>query len=393
MPVALAESAAPELAAAHGAPRDVVFAFAYATWRTAVSRGMCFSEDRLVETLMDHPRVRRLMVVETPRSLPIKLVKDALRPPPPFPRVPGVSLYSPVRLRRSDPHSMRALERSFGAWGAQVRRAARRRGLERPAFITTHPLVPGFADLDWAESITYYAYDDLAASPPLRRWWPAYEETYRRTRERGHRVVAVADAIIERIAPTGPYAVVPNGVDPAEWLSPGAPPEWFAQLPAPRLLYVGSLDSRVDVDQLVRTARAFPSASIAVVGPLLDEAHFAALRDEPNVHLQGPVSRETVVSLVSAADVCLIPHVRNALTEAMSPLKLYEYLAAGRAVAALDVTPIRGVSPRVIIRDELAAAVAEALDLAPTVEADRRRFAEEHSWRRRQDRIVELALA
>src|SRR6185436_15693077 len=117
--------------------RDVVFAFAYATWRTAVSRGMCFSEDRLVETLMDHPRVRRLMVVETPRSLPIKLVKDALRPPPPFPSAPGVTLYSPVRLRRSDPHSTGALERSFGAWGAQVRRAARRRGLERPAFITT----------------------------------------------------------------------------------------------------------------------------------------------------------------------------------------------------------------------------------------------------------------
>jgi glycosyltransferase involved in cell wall biosynthesis len=393
MPMALAESAAPELAAADGAPRDVVFAFAYATWRTAVSRGMCFSEDRLVETLMDHPRVRRLMVVETPRSLPIKLVKDALRPPPPFPSAPGVSLYSPVRLRRSDPHRARALERSFAAWGRNVQRAARRRGLEHPAFITTHPLVPGFAELDWAESITYYAYDDLAASPPLRRWWPAYEETYRRTRERGHRVAAVADAIIERIAPTGPHAVVPNGVDPAEWLAPGAPPAWFAQLPGPRLLYVGSLDSRVDVDQLGRTARALPSASIVVVGPLLDEAHFAALRDEPNVHLHGPVPRESVVSLVSAADVCLIPHVRNALTEAMSPLKLYEYLAAGRPVAALDVTPIRGVSPRVLIRDQLADAVTDALALAPAGEAERRRFAEEHSWRRRQERIVELALA
>jgi len=182
-------------------------------------------------------------------------------------------------------------------------------------------------------------------------------------------------------------------VDPGEWLAPGAPPEWFARLPGPRLLYVGSLDSRVDVDQLIRTARAFPAASIAVVGPLLDEAHFAALGDEPNVHLHGPVPRETVVSLVSAADVCLIPHVRNALTEAMSPLKLYEYLAAGRPVAALDVTPIRGVSPRVLIRDELADAVADARALGPAAEADRRRFAEAHSWRRRQERIVDLALA
>jgi glycosyltransferase involved in cell wall biosynthesis len=391
--VALAESPAPEVAPCDEGARDVVFAFAYATWRTAVSRGMCFSEDRLVETLMAHPRVRRLMVVETPRSLPIKLVKDTLRPPPAFPAAPGVSLYSPVRLRRSDPRGPRALARSFGAWERGVRRAAAARGLSRPALITTHPLVPGFAELAWASAVTFYAYDDLAASPPLRPWWPAYEEVYRRTRERGHRVVGVSQAIIDRIAPTGPCAVVPNGVDPAEWVAPAPPPAWFASLPGPRLLYVGSLDSRVDVEQLARTARAYPSASMTVVGPLLDEAHFAALRAEPNVHLQGAVDREAIVSLVSAADVCLIPHVRNALTEAMSPLKLYEYLAAGRPVAALDVPPIRDVSPRVVIADSLADAVAGALRLGPASEAERRRFAEEHSWRSRQDRIVELALA
>jgi teichuronic acid biosynthesis glycosyltransferase TuaH len=391
--MALAESAAPAVVPAEDGARDVVFAFAYATWRTATSRGMCFSEDRLVETLMAHPRVRRLMVVETARSLPIKLVKDALRPPPAFPAAPGVSLYSPVRLRRSDPRGQRALERSFRAWERGVRRAAQRHGLERPAFITTHPLVPGFADLEWADSVTYYVYDDLAASPPLRPWWPAYEEAYRRTRERGHRVVAVSDAIVERIAPSGPHAVVPNGVDPVEWAAPGPPPDWFAQLPGPRLLYVGSLDSRVDVDQLARTARAYADGSIAIVGPLLDEGHFAALRAEPNVHLHGAVTRETIVSLVSAADVCLIPHVRNALTEAMSPLKLYEYLAAGRPVAALDLPPIRDVSPRVVITDELADSVAAALRLGPAGEDERRRFADEHSWRRRQDRIVELALA
>jgi glycosyltransferase involved in cell wall biosynthesis len=391
--MALAEPVAPAVAPDEEGARDVVFAFAYATWRTAVDRGMCFSEDRLAETLMAHPRVRRLMVVETPRSLPIKLVKDRLRPPPAFPSRPGVSLYSPVRLRRSDPRGLPALERGFRAWERGVRRAAQRRGLVRPALITTHPLVPGFADLAWADPVTYYAYDDLAASPPLRRWWPAYEETYRRTRERGHRVVAVSPAIIDRIAPSGPHAVVPNGVDPGEWLSPGPAPDWFARLPGPRLLYVGSLDARVDVDQLLRAARAYPHASLAIVGPLLDEAHFAALAAEPNVRLHGALQRDAIVSLVSAADVCLIPHVRNALTEAMSPLKLYEYLAAGRPVAALDLPPIRDISPRVVIADELVDAIARALTLGPAGEQERRRFADEHSWARRQERIIELALA
>jgi teichuronic acid biosynthesis glycosyltransferase TuaH len=392
--VSLAEPQAPEAPRAIAAPqRDVVFAFAYASWRTACERGMCFSEDRLVETLLAHPRVRRLLVVETPRSLPIKLVKDRLRPPPRFPATPDASLHGPTRLRRSDPTGIGALERSYRGWDRSVRRAARRHGLERPALITTHPLVPGFADADWADSLTYYAYDDLAASPPLRRWWPAYEEAYRRTRDRGHRVVAVSQAIIDRIEPRGPHMVVPNGVDPDEWREPRPAPVWFTALPGPRLLYVGSLDSRVDVQQLARAARRLPSASIVLVGPLLDSEHFSALRAEPNVHIRGPVAREQVVGLIGSADACLIPHVRNALTEAMSPLKLYEYVAGGAPVAALDLTPIRDISPRVVISEELADGIVRAVELGRGEDVPRWRFADSHSWRSRQERIVELALA
>jgi teichuronic acid biosynthesis glycosyltransferase TuaH len=376
-----------------GEPHDVFFSLAYASWGTAVSRGMCFSEDRLVQTLLGHPDVRRLIVAETPRSLPVKVVKDRLSPPPRFPSSARASLYSPLRIRRADPSGLAAVERCFRAWDARARRAAARRGLERPALITTHPLIAGFAPLEWASSVTFYAYDDLAESPPLRRLWPAYREAYRRVRERGRAVAAVSPAILETIEPTGPSAVVPNAVDPAEWASPSPAPEWFTALPGPRLLYVGSLESRVDVAAIASAARGMPSASFVLVGPLLDAGHFEALRREPNVFLRPPVAREEVVALVAAADACLIPHVRNGLTEAMSPLKLYEYLAGGSPVAALDLPPIRDVSPRVVIRDELGPAIAEALALGPAPEAERHRFVEANSWSARQARIVAMALA
>jgi teichuronic acid biosynthesis glycosyltransferase TuaH len=185
---------------------------------------------------------------------------------------------------------------------------------------------------------------------------------------------------------------VPNGVEPHEWLSPDPAPDWFMALPGPRLLYVGSLDARVDVAALARAARTLPGASIVLAGPLLDPDHFGALRADPNVHIHGPVERAQVVGLVGAADACLIPHVRNALTEAMSPLKLYEYLAGGAPVAALDLPPIRDISPRVVIAPELTDAIVRALALGRAGDAERMAFADEHSWRRRQERIVELAL-
>jgi teichuronic acid biosynthesis glycosyltransferase TuaH len=372
--------------------RDVVFSFAYASWGTAVARGMCFSEDRMVETLLAHPAVRRLLVAETPRSLPLKLAREALRSPPPFPTTESASVYGPTRLRRRDPVRVGAIERSFRHLDAQLRRAAADRGLERPAVITAHPLLAGFAPLEWASSVTFYAYDDLAESPPLRRLRPAYHEAYRRVRESGRAVAAVSPAILEAIRPTGPSAVVPNGVDPGEWGAPGLAPAWFAGLPGPRLLYVGSLESRVDVGAIVAAAAAMPDASFALVGPVLDEAHFAALRGLPNVRFFPPVTRAEVVALVAAADACLIPHVDSPLTRAMSPLKLYEYLAGGAPVAALDLPPIRDVSARVVIRDELSEAIAAALALGRAPEDERLAFARANSWRERQETIVRMAL-
>lgn len=371
---------------------DVVFSFAYATWGTAVERGMCFSEDRMVETLLGHPEVRRLLIVETPRSLPLKLARDVTRKPPPFPTTETASLYGPRRLRRGDPSGVGAIERSFRRWDAQVRRVAERRGLEQPAVITTHPLIAGFAPLEWASSVTFYAYDDLAASQPLKRLWPAYREAYRRIRESGRAVAAVTPAILDEIQPNGPSVAVPNGVDPDEWAKPGPAPEWFSDLPGPRLLYVGSLESRVDVGAIARAAEAMPDASFALVGPMLDQAHFEPLREATNVHFFPPASRAEVVALVAAADACLIPHVDSPLTRAMSPLKLFEYLAGGAPVAALDLPPIRNVSPRVAIRDDLTEAIKASLALGRASEPERLKFAQANSWKKRQEPILRMAL-
>ena len=101
----------------------------------------------------------------------------------------------------------------------------------------------------------------------------------------------MTETIVERIAPLGPAAVVPNGVDPSEWLRPGPPPSWMAELPGPRFLYVGTLDSRLDVDAVLEIARAWPDGSVALVGPLADRTHLQPLLTEPNVTLPGAVSR------------------------------------------------------------------------------------------------------
>ena len=395
--VAVSMSAPPPASApTSSAKRDVVFTFSYVTWDGAQRRGMHFAQDRLVERLLGEERVSRLIVADWYRSAPVKLARTALlRDDRPLPDRPGASRHQPVRLRRRDPVGLAAIERSMRAYDRRLQRAVTRAGLERPAMITMHPLIAGFAPLDWAANVTFYATDDWSAAPEYRAWWPAYDEAYRRIRERGRAVCAVSQPIIDRIAPTGAGIVVPNGIEPAEWdaIDP-APAPWFQSLPCPRILYVGSLDARLDIERVKRTASRFPEGSVVLVGPDRDPAHIAALRGVNNIHVRERVARAEIPALVQGADVCIVPHVRTRFTTAMSPLKVYEYLAAGRPVAAVDLPPLQGVDDRVVLAgddDDFAAAVATALELGPASDRARRAFVQRHAWSRRHDRVLDFA--
>jgi glycosyltransferase involved in cell wall biosynthesis len=244
--------------------------------------------------------------------------------------------------------------------------------------------------------VTFYAWDDWTSDVGRPHLVPAFLDSFAEVRAKQRRVCAVSEAALERIGPTGPHAVIPNGIDPAEWRVIDEPPDWYAQLPRPRLLYVGSLEQRVDVRQVAEVARAYPQGSVVLVGPLQDEPHFASLAHFPNVVLRaGSVSRRQVVGLIGASDACLIPHVGNRLTAAMSPLKLYEYLAGGRPVAAVDLPPIAAVDGRIALAPaggDFVPAVARALDLGAASESERLEFVERHAWSRRFDELLGLAL-
>jgi glycosyltransferase involved in cell wall biosynthesis len=380
---------------------DVVFTYSYVSWQAAAERGWFMPEDRLAKALVTHERIDRLLVSDLMRSLPAKLLRDGRTALAgnrfPFPSSPTRQLMRPVRLRRDYPTSIAGVRRACAAYDRALERRARRMGMREPVLITTNPLMAGFAEFAWAGPVTYFAHDDWLSYPPHERWWPAYGESFAQVRARGRRVCAVSAAALEQISPTGPSAVIANGLDPEEWSGPArAAPEWVAKARRPLLLYVGSLDSRLDVGALLALARELPDAEIALVGPLLDAKHVAPLEQAANIRVHSPVAREQLTGLIRAADVGLIPHVSSPLTRAMSPLKLYEYLAGGLPVVASDLQPMRGVDPGVALVEpggDYASGVRAALSRGRTEESVREQFITENSWAARQRALLDLALA
>jgi glycosyltransferase involved in cell wall biosynthesis len=377
--------------------RDVVMLLGYTSWAGAIRRRQIHPEDQLTLKLIASPRIGRLLVCNPFRSLPARLLRPASAEAGElFPASEQRRLHEPVRLRRMDSTRISAIERSCRRYERSVRDAAAELGLESPAVITAHPLMAGFGRFDWAGPVTYYANDDLTAYPPLRPWRRAYEESFARMRAVGRRAVGLTPKSLASVGPSGPGAIVPSGLIPEEWIQPAAPPRWFLELPAPRMVYVGTLDERIDVEMIHSLAAANPQGSVVLIGREGDLGPIAGLGDPRNVHLRPPIPRAELIALVAAADLGLVPHVRSEQTEAMSPLKLFEYLGAGIPVAATDLPGTSSACPeRVALAADsrdFAAAARQALAMGRWDERRRLDFIAENSWSHRFEALLNLAL-
>lgn len=375
---------------------DVLLLLGYTSWAGALARHQIHPEDQLAVKLIESPRVSRLLVCNPFRS---RLAK--LRPAPKsarnsFPESESRRLHEPLRLRRTDSTRIAAIERGCARYERSVRAAAEEFGLRRPAVIAAHPLIAGFGSFDWAGPVTYYANDDLTAHPPLSPWWPAYEVSFARMRAAGRGAIGLTPKSLQSVDPSGPAAVIPTGLIPAEWDEPTAAPRWFLDLPGPRMVYVGTLDERIDPAAVRALAAAHPGGSVVLIGRDGDRGPVAELGELANVHVRPPIPRQELTAVVAAADLGLVPHVRSEQTEAMSPLKLYEYLGAGIPVAATDLPGIASVCPeRVILArdaEEFGPAAISALELGPWDEDSRRQFIDENSWSSRFESLLDLAL-
>ena len=376
---------------------DAVFTFSKVTWQGAWRREFFASEDRLALSLVRSDRIGRLLICNHSRFVAAKLVRGLTGADhAPFPDEDRISLVEPVWLRRQDPTSIRGVERAFAAYDRRIAHAVRRRGLETPHVITGNPLVAGFCDLSWARSVTWYVIDDWVAHPGYSAWREVYRAAYDRVRVRGLRVVAVSEPLLERLDPSGPSLVLPNGLDPDEWIGEPSVPQWRADLPGPMFIYVGALDRRINVEWIRDLALSEPLASIVFVGNVVAPEHLAPLADLDNVQMRRPIPRRELCALVRSADAGVIPHHVTPLTRAMSPLKLMEYLGAGLPVVATDTAPVRALAhPRVQLVPEggdFAEAAHRALATGHSPEDHRLMFLAEHSWRARHDQLLDLAL-
>ena len=202
-------------------------------------------------------------------------------------------------------------------------------------------------------------------------------------------------------------AVIPDGVRLPE--NRDTRDHETGQAGVPTVGYAGHLYAWKGVDILLEALARVPEAHGLIVGGHSEEpdlarvtALAARLGIESRVTFTGLVEPARVPALLQRATVLVLPNPASAISNRYtSPLKLFEYLAAGRAIVASDLPSIREV-----VHDGVEALLVPPGDAEALAGAIRRVLADEalsgrlakaawelaphYSWARRAERLEAL---
>ncbi|MCZ2127927.1 MAG: glycosyltransferase [Anaerolineales bacterium] len=211
--------------------------------------------------------------------------------------------------------------------------------------------------------------------------------------------------------------IAPNGVELERYADLPSPPEARRRLNLNENLtvgFTGHIYPGRGADLLFELAKRLPAVNFLWVGgsPELVGEWQKKLRDAnaTNVTMTGFVQHEVVPLYQAAADVLLMPYSRSIaassgqdIAEVINPMKMFEYMAAGRSILSADLPSIREVL------NEGNAVFCEAgdwqtvidewqLEIESLLADEARRFAlgaqarkdvERLTWLKREERIME----
>lgn len=159
--------------------------------------------------------------------------------------------------------------------------------------------------------------------------------------------------------------------------------------------YYGAIAEWFDIELVRCVAQEYQDCLLLLVGNDTAKA-CKKLCDLPNIELTGEVPYSQLPFYLYAFDVCILPFKQTTLTLATNPVKVYEYLAAGKPVISVDlpeVAQFNGLVFRAHSKNDFIKLVGFGLqESAATKESNsikRRRFASEQTWNHRATQLSE----
>lgn len=167
----------------------------------------------------------------------------------------------------------------------------------------------------------------------------------------------------------------------------------------PVIGYTGSIERRFDYALLKEVIDANPDKSFVFAGPLMPEFVPEWFLRTNNLFYIGRLPFEDMPGLIRGFDIAIIPFKKDEVSRTIFPLKLFEYLGAGKPVIATDFNPdleefTKGMVSFCENAQSFSGAIQDELkNDSERLKQSRIAVAKENTWKKRVGEIAELIAA
>jgi len=249
----------------------------------------------------------------------------------------------------------------------------------------TPEIVPLAVGSPW-RVVVYEAVDDHAAGPGMDdRLRAHFAEAEERLLARADVVFAWSEPIRASLAVRHPNVHLATAAVDLEELEPVARVAGQDRT----AVFTGEMGFRFDEQLAADVAGKLPDWTFLLAGPAGPEAE-EALGGHRNVVLTGRYDHHELPRLLARGRVALVPYRQNEFTDTLVPVKLVEYLAAGRPVVSTPMRAAEGFADTVSFASGPEAFAEAVRSVGDDSEEARRRRVERvraYSWERRIDEM------
>ncbi len=195
------------------------------------------------------------------------------------------------------------------------------------------------------QSSLYHCVDDISAQPLMPKM--ELEKLEILTAQKVSHIVVTSPALFRKLkGKCNSLHLMPNVVEYDHFSNPTyesvrKAKESMQSITSPIIGFVGAISSyKINFDLLKYLADSQPKNSFVLIGSIgegEEGTDVSELKRRKNIFFLGPKSYQEVPGFISNFDVAILPNRINQYTQAMFPMKFFEYLASGVPIVAMEI--------------------------------------------------------
>lgn len=207
-------------------------------------------------------------------------------------------------------------------------------------------------------------------------------------------LIATSQPVLDHLSSLNaelPCLLLENGVELLHFDKSTVEPYDLKDIPHPRAIYIGAIDKRLDIASLLELANKEPQVNIIIIG--IDNLNVSEqINKVNNIHYLGQKPYDIIPEYLNNCDIGLLPLSNHESNEGRSPMKLYEYAAAGLAVVSKKTYEIARRNEEFVFlydkNDEISIKFQEAIDYRRQNNNRTKALAKKHSWENKSEELI-----